>query len=215
MITKIEYQNDNDEIITEQQAEMSASYYKCIYEDNELKKIEKHSVFRRYDSTKAITGGIYYLSDTEDYQTIVDQYTNLGKSKTWWFYFNKQTNAFGYYSWEMHRYSRSDLELKRVEGYNNQNKIIVDYDLDYLDGDKIIGKKKYLSTPAIRNLFYGGLVIYYNDETNEIQQVLSREYSYYSLADFLNSGITAIYDWYGNPYYHNFYPILPEGPLSE
>lgn len=214
MITKIEYQNDNSEIITEQQAEMSASYYKCIYEDYELKKIESYSLIRRNDLTKAITGGIYYLSDTEDYQTIVDQYSNIGRSKIWWFYFNKQTNAFGDYTWEMHLYVGGVLELKRVEGYNNQNILLVDYDLDYLEGDKIIGKTKYLSSPAIENQFYGDFAICYNDETNEIQKVLSSEYSYYSLADFLNSGITAIYDWYGNPYYHNFYPILPDAPLS-
>ena len=40
MITKIEFTNDAFEILTAQQIELCDTYFKHIYEDNQLKKIE-------------------------------------------------------------------------------------------------------------------------------------------------------------------------------
>lgn len=215
MITKTEYTNDNFEILTVQQVELSNTYFKHIYEDNQLKKIEIYTVTSRTDKTKVLRGGVYYLSDTEDYQTIVNKYANTGKLKDWEFYFNKQTNVFGDYSWEIHKYYKGTVERKIIEGYNAQNEMIFSCEKDFEDNDKIIGKRKYLSTPAIEASYESGLLLKYDENTNELDRVVTGwegDTTYRSLQEFIESGINEVFDWYGNTYYHNFYPMLPTKP---
>lgn len=211
MITKIEYTNDNFETLTLQQAELISSYFKHIYEDDQLKKIEEYAVASRTDSTKILIGGVYYLSGTESYQAVVDQYSNTGKLKQWTFYFNKLTNSFGDYSWEIHKYYKGVVERKIIEGYNIQNELIISYEKD-IENNQIIGKRKYLSTPAIEAYYDSGLLFIYDEDSDELDRVVTGwegDTTYKSLSEFLASGIESVFDWYGNPYYHNFYPLLP------
>ena len=214
MITEIKYTDDNFEILTPQQVELSLSYLKHIYEDNELKKTEKYTVASRTDKTKILKGGVYYLSNTECYQAVVDEYSNTGKLKQWTFYFNKQTNSFGDYSWEIHKYRKGVLERKIVEGYNIQNEIIISFEKD-IENDQIIGKRKYLSTPAIEAYYDSGLLFIYDEDSDELDRIVTGwegDTTYKSLSEFLASGIESVFNWYSNPYYHNFYPLLPSVP---
>lgn len=215
MITKIEYTNDAFEILTPQQAELSTFYFKHIYEDNQLKKIEEYVPTSRTDKTKILGRGVYHLSNTEDYQSIVDQYANTGRSKRWDFYFNKQINAFGDYSWEIHKYYKGVIQRKIIEGYNAQNEMIMYCEISLIT-NQIIGKRKYLRSSAIDASYESGLLIKYDEVTNELDRVITGwegDTTYWSLTEFLDSGIANVFDWYGNTYYHNFYPMLPSGPI--
>jgi hypothetical protein len=216
MITKIEYRNEHSEILTLQQAEQSRFHFKYIYEDNQLKKIEKYVPTSRTDNTKILGGGEYYLSDNEDYEAIVSQYAPMGKRKNWTFYFNKQTNSFGDYSWEIHAYYNEEIERKWIKGYNGQNDKLFYCEKSLID-NQIIGKKKYLTSSIIEQQYDSGLVIVYDDnDDTEIEKVVTGwegDTTYYSLSEFIDSGITNYFDWYGNPYYHSFYPMLPSGPI--
>jgi hypothetical protein len=214
MVTKIEYKNYNDEVITSQQADLLISHWEYIYENNQLKKFVKYGPTSRTDKTKILWGGGYYLSENEDYQTIVNQYKDTGKSRFWYFYLPKQINAFGYYSIEWHKYEKGIIDMKRIEGYDSLNEQIMSCQPD-TSSNQIFGKSKYLETPLIRQKYDSGLLIEYDDDNDTIiEKVVAGwegDLTYYSIEDFIDSGINDVFNWDGNPYYHSFQPMLPSG----
>ncbi|MBP4136948.1 hypothetical protein [Flavobacterium geliluteum] len=208
MATMIKYTNTDFEEITQQQVSKSKEYHKETYENGELKLIQKYWMKGRNVET-SYNGGEYYLSLDENLEDIINQYLPIGIS--WFFYYNKVTNANNDEKWEYQFFHKGILDRKGVEVYNKNGELLASCIKDLLTND-IKEKRKY---------FYGDLNIFkridykypyytFNYEDNGIDTIFVHDEDY-RLNEFLASNEMSIFPWNDHSYYHDFEPLLPTG----
>jgi hypothetical protein len=139
MSTTIKYTNFHGEPISEKQLEMSDSYSKQIYENNVLKKIEDYVIASRINQNVVLRGGEYYLSPSENLQTVLNEL--LPTARRWTIYFDRQTNSFGDYYWEYRQYNDGVLERNYKEVFNALNQMILESEID-VETNQVLSKRK-------------------------------------------------------------------------
>ncbi|AYN04218.1 hypothetical protein [Flavobacterium sp. 140616W15] len=117
----IKYTNTDFEEITQQQIDKSKEYHKETYENGELKLIQKYW-FKGRKGEISYSGGEYYLSPDENLDNIINQYLPIGIS--WFFYYNKETNANNDEKWEYQFFYNGILERKGIEVYNKNGQLL-------------------------------------------------------------------------------------------
>lgn len=204
----IKYTNTDFEEITQQQINKSKEYHKETYENGELKLIQKYW-FKGRKGEISYSGGEYYLSPDENLDNIINQYLPIGIS--WFFYYNKETNANNDEKWEYQFFYNGILERKGIEVYNKNGQLLASCIKDLITNE-IDEKRKY---------FYGDINVFkrinskyayytFNYENHEIETIFVHDEDY-RLNEFLVSDEMNIFSWNNHPYYHNFAPLLPTG----
>jgi len=210
MSTIIKYTNSDSEPINIQQVSSLRFYNKQIFEDGELKKIEKYGTYKRTDDI-ILKGGEYYLSPGENLETIIDQYSST--AAYWDFLFNKQINEFGDIYREYVSYKNGVLDGKGRQVHNNEGLLIasctVDINTNQLDNER---KYFYGDINIYRRADYKTSYISISYENNEVRQIYVEEENYL-LSEFLMSFQANVFIWNDNPYYHHFEPMLSNSPI--
>ncbi|WP_417355130.1 hypothetical protein [Flavobacterium sp.] len=199
--------------ITEDQRLMLDKYYEDIYIDGFLKKRTHHGNSRK--GKYWITH--YFLNDSEDINTILDEFCDIGLKKRCIIYNNMQTNG-NYTLWDWAEYSPEKVikfKGKTVLDSNNRRFVNIYNDINtnaIKRAHKYFYENVYDGELSDRLLgfsyFENGELEYISDINNRFDYVKPIDLTQF-LADTHFSQVD--FPWDQHTYYHNLYPLFPEG----
>ncbi|MFL9836047.1 hypothetical protein ABS768_00965 [Flavobacterium sp. ST-75] len=213
MVIVTKYLSETLYPITEGQRLMSDIYHEEIYIDGFLKKriLHGNSHKGKYWITR------YFLSDGEDINAILNEFCDVNLRKRCVIYYNMQTDG-NYTLWDWTEYSLEKIIIfkgKTVFDSNNRTFVNIYYDINtntIKEAYKYFYENVYegeLSDILLEfEYFENGELEYISDIKNRFDYVKPINLTQF-LADTKFSQVD--FPWDQHTYYHNLYPLFPEG----
>lgn len=198
------YYNKFFKEITEQEADQLDELYIKYFLDGKLKKIE--------DITSKYFIGTYYLDDTENLQSKIQEFCVQGGQR--WIFHTKESSSFGYSLWNWVDIDNTGaiifkgkrvLDIKNREVFNCSN----DLSSNQMEG----ATKRYFKGEDTEPI----LLFEYNDQNN-LSYILDRKDTWGLGGGWpmdkeeliIVDERIGVFPWDQHPYFHSAVPFLPE-----
>jgi hypothetical protein len=213
MSTNIIYTSIENNAVTEQQLDNLGRYFKHVFENEKLKKIEYYA-YHRTQAKIVLRGGRRFLSAGENLADVINE--SMSEADDWTFYYNPVSNDQQNTLWDFQDIYKGELKSQGKEAFDSSLRTIAAYGLDAATNTKI-GKRKY---------FYGDKAVFpgaddqlptitfsYLDDDSPMEVFChygSETDNDYGIMEFLaRDAIMAIFPWDQHLFYHSFEPMLP------
>lgn len=198
------YYNGYFEEITEQEADQLDEFYIKYFLDGKLKKIE--------DITPKYFIGTYYLDDTENLQSKIQEFCVQGGQR--WIFHTKESSSFGYSLWNWVDIDKTGAIIfkgKRV--LDSKNREIFNCSIDLSSNQMRRATKRYFKGEDTEPI----LLFEYNDQ-NSLSYILDRKDSWGLGGGWpmdkeeliIMDARVGAFPWDEHPYFHSAIPFLPE-----
>jgi len=199
--------------VTEQQLDGLGRYFKHVFENEKLKKIEYYT-YHRTQGKIVLRGGRRFLSAGENLADMINE--SMSKADDWTFYYDPISDGQNNTVWNFRDLYKGALRKQGKEAFDSSLITNAYYALDAAMNAKI-GKRKYFY--GDRTVFPGAddrlptiTFTYFEDDSprNIYCHYGVETDNDYSITEFLaKDAIMAIFPWEQHPFYHSFEPMLP------
>lgn len=214
MSTNIIYTDLNYNLITDQQVANADDYLKQTFENGDLKIVEQYG-YRKTPQKVVQTGGLYWLSNDENLDDVVN--AMMAQSKDWTFYYNRAENAKMNTNWDFKNIYDGNLKKQGKMAFDHLRRPIASCVFDQISNTYKAKVKLFWGDPSVfptPSDSLSALEFYYDAISNQPSQVYcdyGKEIgNEYDLTEFISrNSIMAIFPWSEHSYFHNFEPMLP------